>query len=134
MGIFGAVLGYAVLLNLVTTSYSPLQALVAGSILVLGYGLLFWAGFWGAVLLLDAGLLLGANPARLTPRLLLEWALISTPFLYWAVLYHQGIFGVASAAFLGTQCLQNGWLKRALSQPVQTVGSPTQPQGLPGRE
>ena len=50
VGIFGAVLGYAVLLNLVTTSYSPLQARVARSIFVLGYGLLFWAGFWGAVL------------------------------------------------------------------------------------
>jgi len=117
VGVFGVVLGYAALLNWLTTSYNAGQALLAGAMLVVGYGVLCWAGFWGALLLLDAGLLLTTNPMRLLPRLLLEWALISTPFLYGAAAYGRSIFAVASAAFLGTQLLRNRWLRRALNIP-----------------
>ena len=51
-------------------------------------------------------LLLVRSQNNLRQKLLLEWAIISSPFVYWTIKYQQWIFLVAVIAFLITQFLR----------------------------
>ncbi len=71
---------------------------------ILGYGFIFWLGFIIAMLLLD--LFLVRNAENLLQILLIEWFLVSLPFAYWSIKYHQWIFAVAISAFLISQVIR----------------------------
>lgn len=71
---------------------------------ILAYGFIFWSGYIFATLILDI-VLVSKNKDKLTQNLLIEWAIISTPFAYWLIKYQSWIFLVAIIAYLISQLL-----------------------------
>jgi hypothetical protein len=106
-GVFAIVFLYAVVLNLTDSNVSRnlFQAVFAALILVCGYGIMFWGLFVVALIVLDL-LLLIRNQNNLKTKLIIEWLIISSPFIYWTVKYHEWIFVAAVVAFLITQLLR----------------------------
>lgn len=70
---------------------------------VLGYGFLFWRGFFITIFLMDIVLL---NKRNVNIMLLIEYVIISIPFIYWGFKYNEWIFFVAIIAFLISQYLR----------------------------
>ena len=106
IGVFIAVFIYAIALNLNDTNVSRnlFQSILPALMLVCLYGILFWALF--IILLVVLDLLIIKNQTNLTVKLLIEWFFISSPFIYWAVRYKEGIFIAAIIAFLITQFIR----------------------------
>jgi hypothetical protein len=106
IGVFIAVFIYAIALNLNDTNVSRnlFQSILPALMLVCLYGILFWALF--IILLVVLDLLIIKNQTNLTVKLLIEWFIISSPFIYWAVRYKEGIFIAAIIAFLITQFIR----------------------------
>ncbi|MBB5649165.1 hypothetical protein [Pedobacter cryoconitis] len=114
LGVFLVVLLYAIILNLTDTSISHnlFQAIFAALILVCGYGMIFWGIFVIALIVLDL-LLITRNQNNLKVKLLIEWLIVSSPFIYWTMRYKEWIFLVAIIAFLITQLLRKKHITRA---------------------
>ncbi len=72
---------------------------------VLGYGMMFWALFIVSLVIMDLILII-PNRKNLKIRLLIEWIIISSPFIYWTVKYHEWIFVAAVIAFFISQQLR----------------------------
>lgn len=72
---------------------------------ILGYGMMFWALFLVSLIILDL-ILIVPNRKNLKTRLLIEWLIISSPFIYWTVKYHEWIFVTAVIAFFISQQLR----------------------------
>jgi len=66
--------------------------------------MMFWGVFIIALIILDLVLL--RNKENLKMKLLVEWLIISAPFVYWTVKYHEWIFVAAIVAFLIAQLLR----------------------------
>lgn len=111
LGIFIAVIFYAVIRAYSTMSFSLFQALTSGVILVVLYGIIFWTGFIAALLITDFILL--KDKSNLKVMLLIEWLIISIPFIYWSIKYRQWIFLVAVIAFFFMQLLRNKILQES---------------------
>jgi len=113
LGVFLVVLIYAAILNItdIDVTRNMFQAVVAALILVCLYGIMFWGLFIVLLVFLDL-LLIVNNKKRTWIRLLTEWALISIPFLYWAIEYKEWIFLSAIGAFLITQLLREKQLAK----------------------
>ena len=92
-------------------SFSLFQALTSGVILVVLYGIIFWTGFIAALLITDFILL--KDKSNLKVMLLIEWLIISIPFIYWSIKYRQWIFLVAVIAFFFMQLLRNKILQES---------------------
>jgi hypothetical protein len=107
IGVFIAVFLYAIVLNLNDTNVSRnlFQSILPALILVCLYGILFWALFIILLVVLDL-LFIVKDQTNLTVKLLIEWFIISSPFIYWAVRYREGIFIAAIIAFLITQFIR----------------------------
>jgi hypothetical protein len=107
---------YAIVLNLAdaTASRNLFQAVFGALILVCLYGILFWTCFVVALVGLD--LLIVRNHKNLVTKLLVEWLVISTPFLYGIVKYYEWVFLVAIMAFLLTQFLRIKAINIALGE------------------
>ena len=107
IGVFIAVFLYAIVLNLNDTNVSRnlFQSILPALILVCLYGILFWALFIILLVVLDL-LFIVKDQTNLTAKLLIEWFIISSPFIYWAVRYREGIFIAAIIAFLITQFIR----------------------------
>lgn len=116
LGIFTAVFVYAIFLNIseVNISRSIFQSIVASLILVCLYGVLFWSILIITLILFDFGLII-RNPSHLKIKLIIEWLIISIPFIYWIVKYQQWIFLVAIIVFLITQLLRENLITKALN-------------------
>ena len=84
------------------------EALFGTTYSILGYGMIFWIGFFILISLLDILLFSFNKQQQYTNyKLIIEWVLISSPFIYWFVKYNQWIFLVAIIAFLIGQFLNN---------------------------
>jgi hypothetical protein len=107
IGVFIAVFVYAIVLNLNDTNVSRnlFQSILPALILVCLYGILFWALFILLLVVLDL-IFIVKDQTNLTVKLLIEWLIISSPFIYWAVRYREGIFIAAIIAFLITQFIR----------------------------
>lgn len=107
IGVFITVFLYAIVLNLNDTNVSRnlFQSILPALILVCLYGILFWALFIILLVVLDL-LFIVKDQTNLTAKLLIEWFIISSPFIYWAVRYREGIFIAAIIAFLITQFIR----------------------------
>lgn len=71
------------------------------------YGMLFWLGFILSVFILDTILFsIYREPKYVFIKLIIEWLIISLPFIYWLCKYNQWIFLVAVLAFLIGQYLR----------------------------
>ena len=106
LGVFIAVFLYAIVLNITdeNVSRNMFQAIFAALFLIVGYGMMFWGVFIIALIILDLVLL--RNKENLKMKLLVEWLIISAPFVYWTVKYHEWIFVAAIVAFLIAQLLR----------------------------
>jgi heme exporter protein D len=112
LGVFLAVFLYAVILNLsnVNLSYNIFQSILAALISVCGYGMMFWVSFAISLIVVDILLIL-RNRNHLKQKLLIEWLLISAPFIYWTIEYREWIFAVAIIAFLCSQLFRERFIK-----------------------
>lgn len=111
LGVFAVVFIYSIILNLTDTNISRnlLQAILGALILVFGYGMMFWGLFIVALIVLDL-LIITRNQNNLKAKLMIEWVLISIPFIYWTVKYSEWIFLAAVFAFLVTQLLREKYI------------------------
>ncbi|WP_299462645.1 hypothetical protein [Mucilaginibacter sp.] len=91
------------------------RGVVGGAILVLFYGAMFFAGFMIIMLFLDI-ILLRQNAKYLRVKLISEWILGSSPFVYWTVIYNEWIFAVAIVAFGGAQLLREKRIVSIINQ------------------
>jgi len=107
LGVFIVVLLYALVLNVTDTNVSRnvFQSVLSALILVCLYGLMFWALFVVLLIVCD-WLFIVRNRNKLPVWLLLEWIVVSSPFVYWAVNYREWIFIAGVCAFLITQSLR----------------------------
>jgi len=107
IGVFIAVFIYAIFLNLNDTNVSRnlFQSILPALILVCLYGILFWALFILLLVGLDL-IFIVKDQTNLTAKLLIEWLIISSPFIYWAVRYREWIFVVAIIPLLITQSIR----------------------------
>jgi hypothetical protein len=114
LGVFLSAFLYAVIINLsdVNGPRNIFQAILAALILVCLYGVMFWALFAGSLIVLDF-LFIMRNKNQLKQKLLIEWLLVSAPFIYWTMKYREWIFVVAIIAFLCTQLYRERFIKAA---------------------
>jgi hypothetical protein len=105
---------YSFFLNYFETSYNVFQALFAALLLVGLYGIIFWVGLILAFIILDI-VCITDNLNTLKTRLLLEWAIVSSIFLYGVIKYQEWIFLVGIIALLISQLLRQHRIKSVLS-------------------
>src|ERR1700758_4643000 len=111
-GVFIAVFIYAIVLNLtdINVSRNLFQSILPALILVCLYGVLFWALFILLLVVLDL-IFIVKDQTNLTAKLLIEWLIISSPFIYWAIRYREWIFVAAILALLITQFIRQKRIK-----------------------
>jgi hypothetical protein len=109
LGVFIVTLFYSVIANNIdkNLNYNILQSIVAGLILVCLYGIMFWVLFITLLIIADL-LLIVRDPRALRIKLLIQWGVISSPFIYWTIKYGEWIFAVALVTFFITQILREG--------------------------
>lgn len=91
------------------------EALFGTTYSIVGYGMLFWFGFFILIGLLDIVLFsIIKQPQYVIYKLVLEWIIISSPFIYWLIKYNQWIFLVAIIAFLIGQYLRRPYISKIL--------------------
>jgi hypothetical protein len=112
LGVFIAVFLYAIFLNLTDTNVSRnlFQSILPALMLVCLYGILFWALFIILLVVFDL-LFIVKDQRNLTVKLLIEWLIISSPFIYWAARYREWIFVAAIMALLITQFIRKRRIK-----------------------
>lgn len=113
IGVFLAVFISAFILNLndINVSRTLFQAIVSSLILVCFYGIMFWGLLIISLVILDF-LLIVKNANNLKVKLLLEWLIVSAPFIYWTVRYNEWIFLTGIIALLVTQLLRERIIKK----------------------
>jgi len=113
VGVLGSVFLYSVISNFTdsNTSQNIFQAIFSGLILILFYGVTFWVLFIVSLIIFDL-LFIVTNQSNLNIKLLLEWLLLSTPFIYWAIKYSEWIFLVAIISFLFTQLYRRKMIEK----------------------
>jgi hypothetical protein len=92
------------------------------AILVLFYGAMFFAGFMIIMLFLDI-ILLRPNTKYLRVKLIIEWVLVSSPVVYWTLIYNEWIFAIAIAAFGGAQLIREKRIVSIIDQESKIPGS-----------
>jgi hypothetical protein len=114
VGVLGSVFLYSVISNLTdsNTSQNIFQAIFSGLILILFYGVTFWVLFIVSLIIFDL-LFIVTNQSNLKIKLFVEWLLLSTPFIYWAIRYSEWIFLVAIISFLITQLYRRKMIEKA---------------------
>ncbi|MEO3405372.1 hypothetical protein AAFN85_15790 [Mucilaginibacter sp. CAU 1740] len=112
-GIFGSVFLFTIILTITDAnlSYNIFQATLAALIAILGYGMMFWAFLLGALFITDL-ILIVPNQKNLKLKLIIEWLIISSPFIYWTIEYEEWIFAVGIVSFLVTQLLREKYILR----------------------
>ncbi|REC71461.1 hypothetical protein DRF60_20640 [Chryseobacterium elymi] len=95
-------------------SRSFFQAIIASLIGIFLYGMIFWICFIIALIVFDLFLIV-FNQKHLEIKLLLEWIIISAPFVYGAVKYPEQriLYIVAVITFFITQLLRKGLINKA---------------------
>ncbi len=95
--------------------FTSLKIAFLGSVFgIILYGAMFWIGFLVLMFILDM-LLMNKQMKNVNSRLLLQWLIISIPFVYWLVKYSEWIFLVAVLAFLITQYIRKEKILKILS-------------------
>jgi hypothetical protein len=117
VGVFTVLLIYTTIYGLVDSNVSRniFQAIIASLIGIILYGAIFWAGFLILITILDLVLII-PNPKYLKVKLIIEWIIISSPFIYWAIKYEEQrtLYFIAIIAFLVTQLIREKYIVKAL--------------------
>ncbi|QTE34854.1 hypothetical protein J3L18_17030 [Mucilaginibacter gossypii] len=114
-GVFAGVFAFSVISTLsdANSSDNIFQAILASLFLVIGYGLMFWFLFIILLVVLDL-LLIVPYKNYLKIWLVIEWLIISSPFIYGVIKYHELIFAVGLGAFFITQLLREKYILRKI--------------------
>jgi hypothetical protein len=106
---------FSILNSIVNANFTFGEAIFGSIYLVLGYGIMFWLGFFMLIGLLDVVLFSIMKQLKyVNYKLALEWIIISSPFIYWLIKYNQWIFLVAILAFLIGQYLRRPYIFKIL--------------------
>lgn len=106
---------FSIINSIVTANFTFGEAIFGSVFLVLGYGIMFWLGFFMLIGILDVVLFsFNKEPRYTNYKLALEWIIISLPFIYWLIKYNQWIFLVAILAFLIGQYLRRPYIFKIL--------------------
>lgn len=103
---------FYVITDVLIHSGTFVQAVLGGLISICLYGMMFWGIFVASLIALDL-LVIMRNKNHLKAKLLIEWLVISCPFIYWTIKYNELIFAVAIVAFLISQLLREKLIKQA---------------------
>ena len=103
---------FYVITDVLLHSGTFIQAVFGGLISICLYGMMFWGLFVASLVALDL-LVIMRNKNHLKAKLLIEWLIISSPFIYWTIKYKEWIFAVAIVAFLISQLLRERLIKHA---------------------
>lgn len=116
LGVFLATEIYTIISALFDTnlSYNIFQATIASLFTVIGYGMIFWGIFIIALIVLDLFLIVPTK-SNLKIKLIIEWGIISSPFIYWTIKYTEWVFIVAVLAFLLAQYLRRQYILKILA-------------------
>jgi hypothetical protein len=91
------------------------EALFGTAYSVILYGMIFWVGFITCIFALDVIMFSFHKEKQYTTvKLVIEWSIISAPFIYWLIKYNQWIFLVAVLAFLLGQYLRRPYIIKVL--------------------
>jgi hypothetical protein len=106
---------YAIYLNItdINVSRNIFQSILPALILVVLYGALFWLLFLALLILFDI-FFVAKVKVDLRLKLLIEWVIVSIPFVFWALKYKQWIFIAAVFAFFITQLLREKSLRQII--------------------
>ena len=103
---------FYVITDVLLHSGTFIQAIVGGLISICLYGMMFWGLFVVSLIVLDL-LVIMRNKNHLKAKLVIEWLVISSPFIYWTIKYNELIFAVAIVAFLISQLLRERLIRQA---------------------
>jgi hypothetical protein len=111
LGVFVCVLLFSVVYALVSSdlSYNIFQAVLAALFSIIGYGMLSWTFLIVSLGVLDI-ILIVSYKKNLKIRLMIEWLIISSPFIYGMIKYHEWIFAVSIVSFFITQLLREKYI------------------------
>lgn len=111
LGIFGAVFVFLFVsaLTAANLSYNIFQSILVALFSVIAYGMMFWAFLIVSLVVLDL-ILIVPNKSMLKIKLIIEWLIISSPFIYWTIKYHEWIFAVGIVSFFITQLLREKYI------------------------
>jgi hypothetical protein len=111
LGVFFVLLLYSTIINFKNNSleYNFFQSIVAGFILVCFHGFMFWGLFIFSLIILDLSLLT-KEQGNLKKILLLEWVIVSSPFIFWTIKYQECIFLIGVLTFLITQFMRKKYI------------------------
>lgn len=116
VGVFTVLFLYTTIYGLMDSNISRnfFQAIIASLIGICLYGIMFWAGFIIMLIILDCVLII-PNSKNLKIKLLIEWIVISVPFIYWAIKYpeQRTLYIVAVITFLITQLFRERLINKA---------------------
>jgi hypothetical protein len=87
-------------------------AMLASLFSVFFYGMIFWVFFIVSIIVLDLILIL-KKQNYLTLKLMIEWVLISSPFVYWFIEYREWFWFVGVITFLITQLMRKKLIIKA---------------------
>ena len=115
LGVFIAVFLYSVIYNIYDTTVlrNIFQSVFAAFILVFLYGIIFWLIYICALIAFDL-LFIVKDQNNLKLKLLIEWLLVSVPFIYWALKYNQYIFLFGMIGFLITQLIRQNLILKLI--------------------
>jgi len=116
LGVFMAVFLYGIVTNILnpnpTVSQNFWQSILAVLFGICLNGILFWLLFLVLLIAFDL-LFIVKDQNNLKVKLLIEWLLISLPFIYWVIKYKQWIFLVGVIVFLITQLIRQNLIVKA---------------------
>lgn len=117
IGVFTVLFLYTTIYELIEPNVSRniFQAMIASLIGICLYGIMFWVGFIIMLIILDYVLII-PNLKDLKLKLLIEWIVISSPFVYWAIKYpeQRTLYIIAIITFLVTQLLRDKLINKAI--------------------
>ncbi|MBB5397169.1 hypothetical protein [Mucilaginibacter sp. AK015] len=106
LGIAACTYLYVLISELFVTGISAFpQMLLMALFTIALYGGTFFLGFLICMLLLDM-VLMDGYIKHLRVRLFIEWLFISTPLIYWVIVYKEWVFVIGVLAFMGTQLIR----------------------------
>jgi len=111
VGIFLTTYIYGVIVLAVKSDNPFYQILMAILFAVIFYGVFFWVIFLIGISILDF-LIIQNTKRKLRHMLILEWLIISSPFVYWFSINSEWIFLIAIITFLFTQILRERKIKQ----------------------
>ena len=107
---------YTFLDSLLNNSTTFKQAIVGALLLICLYGIMFWIAFIILLAVLDL-LLIMPNFKNIRTKLIVEWGIISTPFIYWAIQYdrQRWLFIIVVITFFVTQLIRGNLIRKSVS-------------------